>query len=108
MRFERLKALKAPPSEPRNTSGVTVKMWRRFIPPQRPDTTQREVPGSFQGCRSAVDYAADTAASAFALVFDVAIAVNLSSVAYSSSSVSCRIAAISVRPSWFDQAISVP
>ncbi len=47
-------------------------------------------------------------ASALAFTLDVAIAVNLSSVAYSSSSVSFRIAAISARPSWFAQAISVP
>ncbi len=47
-------------------------------------------------------------ASAFGLIFPVAIAVSLSSVAYSSSSVSLRIAAISGRPSWFAHAIIVP
>ncbi len=90
-------------------------------------TTYSVTPDSFRGpsCRESntVEFAAPwmpdqarhdegeayaVTASAFGLIFPVAIAVSLSSVAYSSSSVSLRIAAISGRPSWFAQAIIVP
>jgi len=82
-------SFRGPPYREANTIGIAA--------PWMPDQVRHD---------EGVPYA--VTASAFGLIFPVAIAVSLSSVAYSSSSVSLRIAAISGRPSWFAQAIIVP